>query len=57
MKTFTLGRRLLLLIGLMFWQGGFLFYAAVVVPVGTRVLGSETEQGFITQSVTNYHRE
>lgn len=31
-----------------------MFYGGVVVPVGARVLGSETEQGFITQSVTNY---
>jgi hypothetical protein len=38
----------------MFWQGGFMFYGGVVVPVGARVLGSETKQGFITQSVTNY---
>jgi hypothetical protein len=47
-------RRMLLLVSLMFWQGGFMFYGGVVVPVGARVLGSETEQGFITQSVTNY---
>ena len=38
----------------MFWQGGFTFYGAVVVPVGSAVLGSEREQGFITRSVTNY---
>lgn len=31
-----------------------MFYGGVVVPVGASVLGSETEQGFITQSVTNY---
>ena len=47
-------RRMLLLVSLMFWQGGFMFYGSVVVPVGGRILGSETEQGFITQSVTNY---
>ncbi len=47
-------RRMLLLVSLMFWQGGFMFYGGVVVPVGARVLGSETTQGFITQSVTNY---
>jgi hypothetical protein len=50
----TLFRRLLLLVSLAFWQGGFMFYGGVVVPVGASVLGSETEQGFITQSVTNY---
>jgi hypothetical protein len=47
-------RRLLLLWALMFWQGGFMFYGGVVVPVGSRVLGSDREQGFITRSVTNY---
>ncbi|WP_165073081.1 hypothetical protein [Paludisphaera rhizosphaerae] len=47
-------RRLLLLLSLMFWQGGFTFYGAVVVPIGSSLLGSGTEQGFITRSVTNY---
>src|ERR1700728_312060 len=47
-------RRMLLLVSLMLWQGGFMFYGGVVVPVGARVLGSEREQGFITQSVTDY---
>src|SRR5262245_19686193 len=47
-------RRMILLVALMFWQGGFMFYGGVVVPVGAQILGSETEQGFITQSVTNY---
>lgn len=31
-----------------------MFYGGIVVPVGSRVLGSDTQQGFITQSVTNY---
>jgi len=47
-------RRLPLLIALMVWQGGFMFYGAVVVPVGSEVLGSHLQQGFVTQSVTNY---
>lgn len=38
----------------MFWLGGFTFYAAVVVPIGTEVLGSPAEQGWITQRVTNW---
>jgi hypothetical protein len=42
------------LIALMFWQGGFTFYAAVVVPIGQGVLQSHLEQGFITRQVTNY---
>ena len=50
----TLLRRLLLLLGLMVWQGGFMFYGAVVIPVGSEVLGSHREQGFVTQRVTNY---
>lgn len=47
-------RRMILLVAFAFWQGGFAFYGGVVVPVGTKVLGSGTEQGFITQPVTNY---
>lgn len=37
----------------MFWQGGFTFYAAVVVPVGQVELGPST-QGLVTSQVTNY---
>src|SRR5262245_12786061 len=47
-------RRVVLLVSLTFWQGGFMFYGGVVVPVGGAILGSERQQGFITQSVTNY---
>jgi len=50
----TLVRRFLVLVALMFWQGGFTFYAAVVVPVGQKELGSHLEQGFITRQVTNF---
>jgi hypothetical protein len=50
----TMGRRWLLLAAIMFWQGGFTFYGAVVVPVGSEILGSHQEQGWITRSVTNY---
>ncbi|QEH31950.1 hypothetical protein OJF2_04170 [Aquisphaera giovannonii] len=50
----TVVRRWFLLWALMFWQGGFMFYGGVVVPVGAAVLGSDQEQGFITRSVTNY---
>jgi len=46
-------RRFSVIAALMFWQGGFTFYAAVVVPVGQENLGHE-EQGFITREVTNY---
>jgi hypothetical protein len=49
-----LTRRFLALASLMFWQGGFLFYVSVVVPIGQRVLGSDLNQGLITRQVTNY---
>jgi hypothetical protein len=50
----ALWRRFLVVAALMFWQGGFVFYAAVVVPVGQRVLETHTRQGFITREVTYY---
>ena len=46
-------RRLILFWSLLFWQGGFMFYGGVVIPIGSRILGSDLEQGQITQSVTN----
>jgi hypothetical protein len=46
-------RRLLTVIALAVWQGGFTFYTAFVVPIGTEVLGSATRQGFITRRVTD----
>jgi hypothetical protein len=47
-------RRFLLFQAWIVWQGGFVFYAAVVIPVGTEVLGSPAAQGFVTQEVTNW---
>jgi hypothetical protein len=44
-------RRLILIVALMFWQGGFMFYGSVVITVGAQVLGSEMDQGFVTQAV------
>lgn len=49
----TLSRRFLVLAALMFWQGGFIFYASVVVPIGQDQLG-HFDQGLITRRVTNY---
>lgn len=50
----TVLRRVLVLGSLLFWQGGFTFYGAVVVHVGQDVLGSHRTQGFVTRRVTNY---
>jgi hypothetical protein len=47
-------RRFLALQALLAWHGGFLFYAGVVVPVGTDVLGSSAAQGVVTQQVTTW---
>jgi hypothetical protein len=43
----------LTLIALFFWQGGFTFYASVVVPIGQEVFGP-LRQGFLTRQVTVY---
>jgi hypothetical protein len=48
-----LARRFLTLAALMVWQGGFIFYTAFVVPIGTEFLGTAARQGFITRQVTN----
>ena len=37
-SSFLLARRYLSLCALLFWQGGFLFYTVVVIPVAGRVL-------------------
>ena len=50
----ALVRRFLLTQALLLWQGGFLFYAAVVVPIGTEILGSAAAQGAITRRVTEW---
>ncbi len=47
-------KSLLLLVLWSAWWGGLTFYAIVVVPIGTEVLGS-VEQGFVTQQVTHWH--
>jgi hypothetical protein len=46
-------RRYLAMAALFFWQGGFVFYASVVVPVGQEAVGRES-QASITQEVTNW---
>jgi len=37
------------------WWGGLCFYAIVVVPIGTEVIGA-VEQGFNTQQVTRWQK-
>ena len=49
---YAMFRRFLLLQALLLWQGGFVFYSAVVVPIGTDLLGSASAQGEITALVT-----
>jgi hypothetical protein len=44
--------RTLLLASFAIWFGGFGFYASIVVPIGTEVLGSSLNQGMITRQVT-----
>ena len=50
----TVTRRFLLLMALMFWQGGFTFHGAVVIHVGHEILGSHLQQGYITGAAANY---
>ncbi len=50
----TLLRRFVVLMTFAFWQGGFTFYAAVVAPVSTEVLGAASERGLIIQKITRY---
>jgi hypothetical protein len=47
----TVLRRALVLAALALWLGGFIFYSAVVVPIGSARLGFNV-QGGITQRVT-----
>lgn len=46
-------RRFLVFQAFLWWQGGFVFYAAVVVPMGTDVNGAFV-QGLVTQRVTDW---
>jgi hypothetical protein len=46
-------RRFLVFQAFLCWQGGFVFYAGVVVPVGSELHGAFL-QGLVTQQVTNW---
>lgn len=48
----TLIRRLLVIAAYAIWIGGLAFYGSVVIPIGTRVVGGHTVQGFVTTKVT-----
>jgi Domain of unknown function (DUF4149) len=50
----TIFRRFLVLAVLIFWQGGFVFYSAVAIPVGHRVLEPRRKQAVITNNVAYY---
>ncbi len=47
-------RRFLVLAALFFWQGGFTFYGAVVIPAGFHVFRSHREQARITVEVARF---
>lgn len=47
-------RRFLFVAAVAFWLGGFTFYAGVVIHVGSRVLGSELQQGLVTREVSRW---
>jgi hypothetical protein len=50
----TIVRRFLVLAILLFWQGGFVFYAAVVVPINREELGPRSKATVITNRVTYF---
>src|SRR4051794_1472084 len=48
------GRRVVLVLALCLWFGGFTFYALVVIHTGHHVFPSRVEVGFLTQAVTRW---
>ncbi len=50
----TIFRRFLVLLVLFFWQGGFLFYSAVVIHISRTELGPRSKATVITTNVTYY---
>lgn len=48
----TIFRRFLVLGTLIFWQGGFMFYGAVVVPLARAVVNPPSDFAFVTQIAT-----
>jgi hypothetical protein len=52
-ELFETARRVLVVLGLCLWFGGFTFYTLVVIHTGHRVFDSRVEVGFLTQAVTH----
>ena len=52
MSGFAAARRVIAILLLALWWGGFSFYAGRVVFIGHEVLRSKIRQGFITERVT-----
>lgn len=50
--TLVVARRLCVVAAYAFWIGGLVFYGSVVIPIGSRVVGGHSVQGFVTQEVT-----
>jgi hypothetical protein len=50
----TIFRRFLVFAVLCFWQGGFVFFSSVAVPIGRDQLGARSAQTKITSRVSNY---
>jgi hypothetical protein len=51
---FETARRVLLVLALCLWFGGFTFYSLVVIHVGHKVFESLVQVGFLTQAVTRW---
>ena len=51
MATFV---RFVVVLAAVYWLGGLLFYASVVIPTAHDVLGSHRDVGFITRQVTRW---
>lgn len=50
----SIARRFVVLFALMFWQGGFMFYGGVTVPIMRVQLEGRPERGLVTQHVTQW---
>jgi hypothetical protein len=50
----TIFRRFLVFAVLCFWQGGFVFYSSVAIPVGHRVLETHRKQALLTKDVAYF---